>query len=202
MPDRDRIIDWFMGASRGTLIGMAIVLLAADQALYRAPEGVVYMGALDETAHFLTGALVLAALRGYVGRSFAVALLASSVLIDLDHIPGQFGIEWITQGTQRPYSHSLLTIALVAATALLWRSRRSLLLGVIVGLSFHFFRDMGESSASGVSLFWPWSYHSYRSPHWLYLGVMGAVLVLGMRRARSEKRLRLAAPSAAPAVER
>ena len=183
MPDREHIIDWFRRPSRAALLGMAVVLLAADQLLYRAPEGVVYAGVLDETAHFLTGALVLAALRGYADRAFAVGLLASSVLIDADHIPGLFGIEWITENTRRPYSHSLLTIALVAVAALVWRSRRSLLLGVILGLAWHFFRDLSESRASGVPLFWPWSYQSYSAPHWPYLAAMGVVFAVAMWRA-------------------
>jgi membrane-bound metal-dependent hydrolase YbcI (DUF457 family) len=185
VPDRDRIIDWLRFPSRSALLGMAVVLLAADQTLFHAREGVWYGGPLDETAHFLTGAFVLAALRGYVGRAFAVGLLASSVLIDVDHIPGLLGARWITHGTPRPYPHSLFTIVLVTLLALVWRSRRSLLLGVILGLACHFFRDMSESKASGVSLFWPWSDHSYGTPHWAYLASIGVVFVVSLWRARA-----------------
>lgn len=189
MRDRDRITDWFLRPGRTALLGMGLALLATDQALYRAPEGVLYSGLLDETAHFLTGALVLATLRGYVGRTFAVGLLVSSVLIDIDHVPGLFGIDWITHLTPRPYSHSLLTIAVVGVLALVWRSRRLLLLGVILGLAFHFFRDMSEPVASGVALFWPWGYRSYASPHWIYLVAMGAALAMALYRATDERTL-------------
>lgn len=164
---------------------MAAALFAADQVLFHAREGVVYAGLLDETAHFLTGALVLAALRGYVGRAFAVGLLTASVLIDVDHVPGLFGIEAITHLTPRPYTHSLLTIGVVIVAALLWPARRSLLLGVILGLAFHFFRDMSESVTSGVALFWPWSYHSYAAAHWPYLIAMAAVFAVALWRAQA-----------------
>ena len=83
---------------------MAAVLLAADQALLRTGEGPWSAGLLDETAHLLTGVFVLAALRGLPDSSFAVGLLATSVLIDLDHVPGRLGDQFLTSGTDRPYT--------------------------------------------------------------------------------------------------
>jgi membrane-bound metal-dependent hydrolase YbcI (DUF457 family) len=188
---RDRIIDWFIRPSRSALLSMAVVLFATDQVLLHTRDAAWSAGPLDETAHFLTGALVLAAVGAYMDRSFAVGLLAASVLIDLDHVPGRLGIDWITNGTQRPYTHSLLTVAVGSVAALLWRSRRSLLLGVILALAFHFLRDMSESRASGVPLLWPWSYHSYTSPHWIYVVSMGAVLVAALGTARGKRTLEL-----------
>ncbi|HEY2160378.1 MAG TPA: serine acetyltransferase [Solirubrobacteraceae bacterium] len=187
MRDRGRAIDLFLRPSRPALLLMAAALLAADQALVHTGDGVWTAGPLDETAHFLTAALVLAALRGYVGRAFAVGLLAASVLIDLDHVPGRLGIEWVTRGTPRPYTHSLLSLVAVGLVAFAWRSRRSLLLGMLLGLAAHFYRDTSESPISGVALFWPWSENSYTSQHWIYLVVMGGILVAALSRARRER---------------
>ena len=50
--------------------------------------------------------------------------LISSVAIDLDHIPGRLSVGWLTAGTPRPYTHSLLTIAVVLVSAWVLRRRR------------------------------------------------------------------------------
>ena len=187
MPDRNRLIDWAVRPSAAVLLVIAAVLFAADQALLRTGEGPWSAGPLDETAHLLTGALVLAALRGLPDRSFAIGLLAMSVLIDLDHVPGRLGYEFMTRGTDRPYTHSLITIAVIGILALAWARRRSLLLGAMVGIAAHFARDLSESR-SGVPLLWPWSHHSYTLPHWTYLAAMAAVVTVALWRVWSEGR--------------
>jgi membrane-bound metal-dependent hydrolase YbcI (DUF457 family) len=68
-----------------------------------------------------------------------------------------------------------LTIAVVLIVATLWRKHQDLLLGVAIGLAIHFFRDLGEPG-SGVSLLWPFSYHSFSLPHAAYLVAMAAVV--------------------------
>lgn len=181
------MIEWAIRPSAAALLVIAAVLLAADQALVRTGEEPWSAGPLDETAHLLTGALVLAAVRGRPGRSFGLGLLSMSVLIDLDHVPGRLGDEFLTRGTERPYTHSLLTIAVIALAALAWRRRRSLLLGAMVGIAAHFARDLSESR-SGVPLLWPWSHHSYTLPHWTYMAAMAAVLGVALWRAWSEAR--------------
>jgi membrane-bound metal-dependent hydrolase YbcI (DUF457 family) len=186
--DRNRVIDSMLRPSAAALLLMAAVLFAADQALLHTGEGPWSAGPLDETAHLLTGALVLAALRGFPDRQFAVGLLVMSVVIDLDHVPGRLGYEWITRGTERPYSHSLLTLLVIGLLALAWRSRRPVLLGAIAGLAAHLARDLSESG-SGVPLLWPWSYHSYTLPHGTYVAAIGAVLAVALWRARSERRV-------------
>lgn len=187
MPDRRQLIDWAIRPSAAALLVMAAVLLAADQALLHTGEGPWSAGPLDETAHLLTGALVLAALPGLPDRSFALGLLSMSVMIDLDHVPGRLGYEFLTRGTDRPYTHSLLTIALIALVALAWRRRRSLLLGAMVGIAAHFARDLSESR-SGVPLLWPWSRHSYTLPHWTYVAAMAVVLAAALWRALAASR--------------
>ncbi len=177
------VLDRLLVPTEALILAMALALLAADQFVLRIGSGELQEGAFDEPAHFLTGALVLAALPRVRSRSFAVGLLVASVAIDLDHVPGLLGYEWITGTTQRPYPHSLLTLALVCVAAVAWPSRRKLLLGAAVGLTAHFIRDLSESS-SGVPLLWPWSSHDYTLPHWTYLGAMAGVVVVALARVR------------------
>lgn len=162
----------------------------ADLGARRAGNSAVPGGPLDEAAHLLTTLIVLWACGPRVRRYLGPALVAS-VLIDADHLPGQFGADWLTAGTPRPYTHSLLTIAIVLALAAVWRRRRVVCLGVAIGLALHFWRDMGEGGA-GVSLLWPFSRHSFQYPHGYYLAVMAVAVaydaVLLVRQARPRSR--------------
>jgi membrane-bound metal-dependent hydrolase YbcI (DUF457 family) len=176
-------IDRVSRPSLRGLVLIAALLLIGDQALRFAKDGSLLAALPDETAHLMTGALLLAALPQARERAFTVGVLAGSVLIDADHLPGRLGIDAFTQGTDRPYSHSLLTLALLLILALVWRARRPMSLGLFVGVAAHFARDLTESSA-GVPLLWPWSYHSYRLPHASYLvgtAVLGAVALWRLR---------------------
>jgi len=148
-------------------------LVGGDSFLKAAP--------LDEIAHLLTTFLVLWAIGGILWERMLTPALIASVAIDLDHIPARFGADFLTAGTPRPYTHSLLTIVVVVAGASLWRRRREALVGVAVGLVIHFWRDMAEP-ASGVSLLWPVTDHSFSLPHASYLLIMAVVVAAGMRR--------------------
>jgi inner membrane protein len=147
---------------------MAFVLLVADQLLLHVGESWLREGPLDEIAHLLTAALVLAALRGVVDRRFAVGLLVASVLIDLDHVPGLVGLDWIRRGTNRPYTHSLLMIA-VAGLAAIARARATV---AVAGSDARDWDTSGPDlaeSESGAPLTWPLSLRSFTLPHWTYL---------------------------------
>jgi inner membrane protein len=148
-------------------------------------------GPLDEIAHLMTTLLVLWALGPRVCRRFLVPALIASVAIDADHIPDRLGVDWLTVGTPRPYTHSLLTIALVIAGAALWRRRRDLLLGIAIGLGIHFWRDMAEGG-SGVSLLWPSSYHSFQYPHGVYVALMIVIVLIDAARCAAGRRAELA----------
>lgn len=166
--------------SRLTPTSLALVatgLALFDWADELAGAGSFMPGAVvDEVAHVLTTVLILWALGPRACQRFLIPAAIASVAIDLDHIPGQLGAQWLTARTPRPYTHSLLTIAVVLAAALLVRRRRTVLLGVALGLASHFFRDLAEPG-SGVSLLWPWSDHSFSLAHSVYLVIM-AILVL------------------------
>lgn len=137
-------------------------------------------GLTDETAHTLTGVVVLCAL-GRVRVATVLAVLAASVLIDVDHIPQYLGWKGLTEGTPRPYSHSGLTLLLVA-TVLASARWRPVALGVILALAAHLTRDMGDGS-NGVALLWPLSDAAVAYPGLLYyLGLLALALVPLRRR--------------------
>ncbi len=130
----------------------------------------------------MTALLIVWALR-IPGRCMGWVLLAS-VAIDVDHIPDRLGWHGLTAGTPRPYTHSLLTIAIVLILGVLGRRRRAVFFGMAAGLAIHFLRDMAEPR-SGVALLWPFSLHSFRFPHGVYLAAMAALAVVAGFRARA-----------------
>jgi inner membrane protein len=164
-----------------TLAIAALVLAAADWGYRLAGDSFVRGGPLDEIAHLMTALLILWALGPRICKRFMIPALIASVAIDADHIPGQLGATWLTAGTPRPYTHSLLTIVVVLAIAALWRARRDVVLGVAIGLALHFFRDLAEGDA-GVSLLWPVSYHSFQYPHGVYVAIMIVVVTIDAAR--------------------
>jgi inner membrane protein len=170
-----------------TLALTAVLLAAADWGTRLAGDTVIPGGPLDELAHLLTTLLFFWALGARARERFLVPALIASVAIDLDHIPGRLGVDWLTAGTPRPYTHSLLTIAIVLASAYVLRRRRDLLLGVAIGLAIHLWRDMGEGD-SGVSLLWPISKHSFQYPHGAFVVVMVVLVVIDARRCAEAKR--------------
>lgn len=164
-----------------TLLLAAVGLLAADWGYRRVGDSLIAGGLLDETAHLLTALLVLWAIGRSACERFMTPTLIASVAIDIDHVPARLGLQWLTAGTPRPYTHSLLTIALLLAAAVLWRRRRWVTLGLALGVSLHFFRDLAESG-TGVSLLWPWSDHAFTLPHGGYLATMAAVVLIDAAR--------------------
>jgi inner membrane protein len=156
-------------SARG-LAAAVVGLVAADWAYRLAGDSFFPGGPLDEIAHLLTTLIVLWALGPRIW-GFALPALVASVAIDVDHVPGQFGHDFLTRGTSRPYTHSLLSIAVLLVAAALWRSRRNVMLAIALGLAIHFWRDMSEAQ-TGVALLWPFSDHSFTLSHGGYVVVM------------------------------
>lgn len=167
----------------------AAALLLSDWGTDLSGGSTVPGGPLDEIAHFLTTLLVLWALGPRMSRRFTVPALVASVAIDADHIPDRLGFDWLTVGTPRPYTHSLMTILVVLLGGLLWRRRRSVLFGIALGLAIHFARDMAEPE-SGVALLWPVSYHAFSYAHRTYLVAMGAIAVAASYRCWARRPVR------------
>jgi membrane-bound metal-dependent hydrolase YbcI (DUF457 family) len=155
------------------------LILAADPLKPESHRPVWLDGLLDEAGHLATGVITLGVLGARVDARIARALLGASVLIDLDHIPQYTGADWLTAGTARPYPHSSLT--LLAASATFWALRRRApqaactrtALGVLLGLSGHFVRDLAEPRV-GVPLLWPFSNRAVSIPRRLYVALVAA----------------------------
>lgn len=180
------------------LLVAALLLAGFDQAYQHAGSS-FGDGFLDEPAHLLTGFLFLAAVLRGAPLAFAGGLLAASVLIDLDHVPQYLGDYFLTHGTQRPYTHSWVTLAALLLLAVLIRRPRAVrpaLLGAAIGIAVHFYRDMAEKTGVGVPLLWPFSDHEFTVPHDQYLAVMAVLLVVALARAAASRR----APPAARAA--
>jgi inner membrane protein len=174
-PDRRAVDVLVENLSPLWIAACMLVLLAADVACQHAGTALLPGGILDEIAHFLTALLLLQALPARLRRELALPALFASVAIDLDHVPQYLGYGFLTAGTPRPYTHSLLTIAVLATAGLLLARRRRLLLGLALGVALHFFRDLAEGNGSGVALLWPLSDHGFSYPHAAYLTMMVAV---------------------------
>ena len=134
--------------------GLVVVVLLADVLLHRLPWHVLSGGLIDWTGHLATSGTVLLA-AGRLGvrlseRTVLVAL-ASSVLIDLDHIGLYAGVPHVAAAGGRPFTHSLATLLVLLAAAAL--TRRRVLLAVAAGVSMHLLRDV--ATGGGIPLLWP-----------------------------------------------
>jgi inner membrane protein len=176
------------------LLRCAAVLVAADLAYQHAGDSFFPGAPLDETAHFLTALLLLQMLPTRPRARIAIPALVASVAIDLDHVPQYLGYHFLTVGTPRPYTHSLLTPLVLLALALAVRRHRLLFLGLTIGVLLHFFRDLAEGNGSGVSLMWPLSDRPFSYPHATYLALMACVLAADLCLALVRPRLRAAVP--------
>jgi inner membrane protein len=171
--------------ARTDLLAAALLcVIAAADVLVAAldpPVGLL-LGVLDEPAHLATTGLVLLALP-HVSRPFAGAALVASVAIDIDHLPLELGSDFLTAGTTRPYTHSLLGAVVIAVLVLAATRRRPIAAGVLVGLLAHFLRDL--ATGNGVALAWPLTDGSARFPYVVYFAI---VTLLALRAALSLRR--------------
>lgn len=155
------------GWARPLLFPTLGFLLGIDTYLDRHEPTRLVTGILDESAHLATAALLVAALPLPRDEPFLRGALAGAVLIDLDHLPGEFGSSILTHGTGRPLVHSLPTVAVLLLSA---RSsvpaRRSFFLGATCGVLTHFLRDM---ATGGAPLRWPLDKRRVRIPYGAYL---------------------------------
>ncbi len=168
-PFRDR--PW-----RFALPALAVVVIADDLLVRYEPSRVI-VGLLDESAHLATASLLVAALPLPRGDPFLLGALAGAVLIDADHLPGEFGWPIITRGSGRPLPHSLPTVGLLLAITTLARGPwRAVMAGATYGLMTHLLRD---GATGGMPLWWPRSKRRVRIPYDLYLLLLtGASLAL------------------------
>jgi inner membrane protein len=130
-------------------------------------------GARDGVAHLLTAVLFLAAVLPATTERFARWVLVGAVAIDLDHVPLYAWHVGTATGSGRPVTHSLVTVIVLLALAALGRRWRTPLLGLALGVVFHFVRDV--ATGPGIPLTWPLSVTDIRLPYLVYVAVLVAL---------------------------
>ena len=100
---------------------------------------------------------------------YPVAGMIAWVAIDLDHIPLYLGL--LGNENQRPVTHSLATVIVVAGAAVVWRRHRAVLAGIVIGLLIHFARDIAEGPP-GVRMLWPLQDTAWTASYWWFLGMI------------------------------
>ena len=161
------------------VIGITLIFIA-DLCTTRVRVSQPVDAIFDEPAHVATGLLLLGilplALRMRYGLDGLLGVLLGSVLIDIDHLPQEFGHEFLTRGTDRPYPHSLLTLLIVLlVAALLSGAGRRSGWGFAFGLAAHFLRDLATNR---VPLAWPLTNHGFHLPYGFYAAIMLLALAL------------------------
>lgn len=154
-------------------LGLLLLVLLCDAVVALTDPPLLLLGLLDEPAHLATTGLVLLAL-GVVDRR-ALVVLASSVLLDADHVPLFLGVPHVEAAGGRPFSHSLATLAVLLVLALRWR----VLLLVAAGVALHLWRDF--STGPGVPLLWP-AEVVVVVPYVVYAAALAALAVVAARR--------------------
>jgi inner membrane protein len=171
------------GLSLAAVLTCVAAVAAADFLirLWEPPLGVEAL--LDEPAHAATGVLALGTFALAVDLPVVAAVLGGSLLIDLDHMPALLGSDLLQHGTPRPYTHSLLTVVVVAsAISVVPGHARKLLIFGVLALGLHFFRDMAEPGGPGVALLWPFSSRAYSIGYVWYAAALGLLVTVAFTR--------------------
>ncbi len=165
---------WFhpSAALRGfyaQIAGVALILVF-DLGLNFHRWPILVGGLIDLPAHLLTALIILAALRVRPFTRFWCSAAAWSMLIDLDHLPGELGYHVLEPGTPRPVTHSLAAILVLCLLALLSGTsgtRKDLAWGAATGVMLHLVRDITDGGA--IPLFWPLPLHGVALPYPFYV---------------------------------
>ena len=177
-------------ARRGPLTVPRILVVAAAVVIFAVHPVVTLLdlplwalGILDEVAHLSTALILVAAWPVRVGRPVILVALASSVAIDVDHVLQYLGIDVLTEGTVRPYPHSLTTpLAAFAAALALRGTPRRIALGVGAGVLAHLLRDV--ATGPGIAALWPLSDAPVRIPWGFYGAAMAGLTAIAWIAAR------------------
>lgn len=159
-----RSLPWVMAV---TLSSLGFIF-AADYYFEIASPSLIVVAALDETAHIATALIFLVGFWRVVNLWLAAGWLAGAVLIDLDHLPAVAAWGLAIIEAERPATHSLATILIVAGVAaVLPRHGRSsaVVFGASLGLATHLLRDL---ATGGVPLLWPVDGEAIEISYWGY----------------------------------
>jgi len=196
---KDGTLRWLatLAAYRWVSLGLVAVIAITDLTIPWHEFGFVPRALADEPCHLATALVVLGAMTRWRGSRpsplFGWAMLSSSVLIDLDHLPLEFGSSVLTAGTPRPYTHALWVVAVLAAAAAVaryWRGRAHapasgavvcVLAGAAWGVSAHFLRDIATAP---MSFWWPAPDVAVQVPYGWYMAALAVIIALTPARQR------------------
>jgi inner membrane protein len=189
-----RLFGWVAAAAARRWVGVLLALYSFATDWLTGWHGMNFAmrGLLDWPAHLATALVILGTLiraRGSLpDQRFGWTMLACSVLIDLDHLPAEFGSDVLTNGTPRPYTHALwivivLALAWAAARFLAGRSggpgrprptpAELVLAGAACGVAAHFVRDIATAP---MSFWWPVTSMAVEAPYWSYVVALAIVI--------------------------
>lgn len=153
---------------------------------------------VDEPCAVATGLIILGAITRFraapPGPRFGWSLLTLSVLIDIDHLPQEFGTSVLTEGTPRPYLHALwvlifLIMAILVARYWFQHAKTptalpvvEILAGTSWGIAAHFLRDVATAP---MSLWWPITKTTVEEPYWGYVLVLLVIVAMPPVRLRA-----------------
>ncbi|HEX6448992.1 MAG TPA: hypothetical protein VF060_05990 [Trebonia sp.] len=168
-------------ANRGVSLALVAAVVIVDFTIPWQGMSFVPRAMVDEPCAAATALVVLGGLTRFRGAppdpKLGWSILALSVLVDVDHLPLEFGSSVLTAGTPRPYFHALwvvgvFIVATVVACYWSWRAKTSassttvnILAGAAWGISAHFLRDV---TTAPMSLWWPVTKAAVEVPHWCY----------------------------------
>ena len=194
-PVRDgRVFRWVgtSAAKRWVSAFLALYAFATDWLTGWHGMNFVMRGLLDWPAHLATALVILGALtrvrKSPPDQRFGWTMLACSVLIDVDHLPAEFGSDLLTSGTPRPYTHALwvvivLTLAWAMARFFVVRSGRLrpaaaelVLAGAAWGIAAHFVRDIATAP---LAFWWPITDMAVEVPYWWYVLALAVIIAVG-----------------------
>lgn len=213
-----------LASKRGVSLGLIAAIVVVDLAIPWAGwsymprwQGLSFVprALVDEPCAVATALIVLGAITRFRGAppdpKFGWSLLAWSVLIDIDHLPLEFGTSVLTAGTPRPYLHALWVLVLLILAILVTRywsqyakspalaATTQILAGTACGIAAHFLRDVATAP---ISLWWPVTKAAVQQPYWWYLLELLVIVALPpIRRRASTKRAQAAMPSVAVSDE-
>jgi hypothetical protein len=189
---------WLAGscAHRGVSLALAVAIAVTDHVVHQQQLPFLPRALMDEPCHLATAMIVLGAFTRWRGRPpsrwFVWAMLCSSLLIDLDHLPQEFGSDVLTAGTPRPYTHALWVAVVLAAVAAAARrryresgsARAGIVTGIAAGATWgvgaHFLRDVATAP---IALWWPLSSAGVQVPNSWYLAALLVLAALPPRAA-------------------
>ena len=202
------LLGWLatLVSKRGVSLALIAAVVTVDHTISWHGMSFVPRALVDEPCAIATALVVLGAITRFRGTppdpKFGWSLLAWSVLIDIDHLPLEFGSSVLTAGTPRPYFHALWVLVMLVVAAVVarhWAQRAktpasattvNILAGTAWGVSAHFLRDVATAQ---MSLWWPVTKAAVQEPYWWY--VLELLVIVAMPPVRRRKSVAEEQPS-------